>query len=243
MIRSPLLVVSLAAVALAGPAWADVVDAGNGVTLECLVSAGAGDQLNLQVADNGYITLDRKSVVSVRLQGAAQNDRLRARWRAEARLAAAAEAAERRRDEAARREEERLAARRAKLGLTLIDGEWLTPAQLEVRTATERATRAAQDAAVARAYAEAQARAAIAADLAYAALNGTTPASPVLFWSPAGPWATLAQARFRPKIVTDYALPPPGYGYSKVGLSMRPTGLGPLGPRVLFDREPGLTRR
>jgi hypothetical protein len=120
---APALALLLAALA---PARADVVNLANGNAMAGIVVETTAEGVNLQVDDEGFITVDSSTIASVKKETAEQNERRRAKWREDRKKAEDAEAGK-----AAYAEKQR-----AK-GLVLYEDEWMTPVEARQRMAAK----------------------------------------------------------------------------------------------------------
>ncbi len=110
----------------AASAAADEVRLRGGKTLEGILVSSDAASLTLAVADAGLVVLDSATVTGTARASAAENARLRARWRSE-RLAA----------EARERGEAAFERRQRARGLVQYEGDWITRAELDALLARE----------------------------------------------------------------------------------------------------------
>jgi hypothetical protein len=107
---------------------ADVVQLVNGKALSGIVTRRTESELDLQVDEEGTVTIATDTIKSVEMQAATDNKELKAKWRAD-RIKQEADEAEKRRY---------AEAQRAK-GLVLYEDEWMTPAEAKQRLAVQEA--------------------------------------------------------------------------------------------------------
>lgn len=127
-ILGPVILPALVFVMAAAPARSDTVRLINGDTLTGIVVKQYDAGLDLQVDDQGFVSLSSSSVAAVKRQSDEENQALARRWRSL-------------REEATKkkRSEERLALEQRMKGLVLYKGQWVAPEEAEKRRAEKEA--------------------------------------------------------------------------------------------------------
>lgn len=113
---------------LAPAAHADLVQLVDGKTMSGIVTRKTDAELDLQVDEEGTVTIASDTVKSVDLQSAKENKELKAKWRAD-----------RLKQQATEDEQRRYAESQRAKGLVLYEDEWMTPEEAKHRLAAREA--------------------------------------------------------------------------------------------------------
>ena len=114
--------------------WADALTLANKQTIEGIIVQETASQIKVQVAWQGYVTIDHETVVGITRGDAREHEQLLARWHEEFQT-------DRQREQAHRDVE---AAQRAR-GLMKYQGEWISPEDLLARQTRKQEQQAQQE--------------------------------------------------------------------------------------------------